>query len=59
MELITKNSDPHKYGYNAYSIEFDARSQFSLSNGKGDKSVITFGVDDSSSVHADNNKKLS
>ena len=29
-----------------------------MSNGKGGKSVITLGFDDSSSVHADNNKKV-
>ena len=49
------NGDPGKYSYSGSGIRFDARETFSLSNG----SVIIenetiFGVDNSSSVHADN-----
>ena len=49
------NADPDKYLYSGCGIRFDARETFSLSNG----SVIIenetiFGVDNSSSVHADN-----
>ena len=31
---LTKNADTNKFGYSRYGTEFDARSQFSLSNGK-------------------------
>ena len=49
------NADPDKYLYSGCGIRFDARGTFSLLNG----SVIIenetiFGVDNSSSVHADN-----
>ena len=37
---LTKNADPDKYGYNGYSNEFDARSQFLLSNGEWGKNVV-------------------
>ena len=36
---------------------FDARSQLSLPSGSCSKNVITFGVDNSSSVHVDNKNK--
>ena len=40
---LTNNTDPDKYGYSGYGIEFDTRSQFSLLNGKWGRNVI-FGV---------------
>ena len=44
--------------YSECSIGFDICRTFSLSNGSGfSKTMITFGADDSSSVHADNRKK--
>ena len=30
----TQNADSDKYGYNVYGIGFDARSQFSWSDGR-------------------------
>ena len=54
---MTKNSHPNKYGYNGYGIGFGSRSQFSLPNGEWCKNVI-FGVDNSSSVHANNRKNI-
>ena len=53
---LTKNVDPDKYGYGGEGIEFDACSQFSLSNGDGGKNVVIFGVHNSSSTYADNTK---
>ena len=54
---LAKNANPDKYVYGGYSIEFDSRSEFSLTDGSVGKNVITFGVDMSSSVHIDNKKK--
>ena len=54
---LNKNADLDKYRYSGYDIEFDARAQFSLSDGSWDKNVIIFGVDNSSSVHFDHKKK--
>ena len=54
---LTKNADPDKYGYKDYGIGFDACSQFSFPDGSWGKDVIIFGVDNSFSVHVDNNKK--
>ena len=54
---LTKNDDLNKYVYSGYGIEFDSRWEFSLPDGSVGKNVIIFGVDMSSSVHIDNNKK--
>lgn len=51
---LSKNADADKYGYSGYQIGFDARSQFSLSNGEWRQSAVIFGFDDSSSMYADN-----
>ena len=46
---LTKNDDCDKYFYSQYGTEFDARSNFSLSDGGGFvKNIITFGADNSS-----------
>ena len=39
---IYKIADPDKYGYKAYVIRFDARSQFSLPDGSWGRNVIIF-----------------
>ena len=39
------------------NIRFDSRSHFSIPDFNWDKNDIIFGVDNSSSVHVDNNKK--
>ena len=52
--MLTKNADPDKYGYSGYGIGFDTPLQFSLPNSSWGKNIILFGVDDSSSVHIDN-----
>ena len=41
LELLTNNTDPDKYGYSSYGIEFDTRSQFSIPNGEWGRNVIT------------------
>ena len=56
---LTKNADLDKYGCNGYGIEFDARSQLSLSSDEWDKNVVIFGVDSSLLVHVDNREKIS
>ena len=53
---LTKNNDPDKHGYSGYGIESDARSQFSL-NGEWSKNLVTFGVDNSLSLHTDKRRK--
>ena len=54
---LTKNANHNKYSYSGYGIEFDSRSLFSIPNFDWDKNVIIFGVDMSSSVHANNENK--
>ena len=54
---LVKNADPGKYVYSGYGIGFDLRSEFFLPNSSGDKNVIIFGVDMSSSVRIDNKKR--
>ena len=54
---ITKNADHNKYFYSRYGIRFDSRPLFSIPNFDWGKNVIIFGVDMSSSVHANNKKK--
>ena len=53
---LTKKADPGKYRYRGYDTWFDARSQLLFSDGSCGKNVVTFGVDISSFVHADNKK---
>ena len=40
LELLTNNTDPDKYGYSGYGIEFDTRSQFSIPDGEWGRNVI-------------------
>ena len=54
---LTKNADPDKYGCNGYGIGLDARSQSSLPDSSSGKNVSIFGINNSSSVHVDNNEK--
>ena len=55
---LNKNADPDKYKYFGYGIGFDARRNFSLSDGNGiGKNVKKCGPDMSLSVHIDNKKK--
>ena len=54
---LAKNDNLEKYKYSSYGLGFDSRSEFSLTVGSMDKSVITFGVDMSSSVHIDNKNR--
>ena len=57
---LTKNSDTNKYKYRGYSgcsIGFNLRSEFALPDWNMRRNVIVFGVDMSSSVHADNKKR--
>ena len=56
---LTMNDDPDKYGFSSYSIGFDARSQYSLSDGSWGQNVVIFGVDNRSSVYFDYKKKIS
>ena len=54
---LTKNADPDNYKYSGYSIGFDSRSEFSLSDGSMGIKVIINGAKMSSSVHIDNKGK--
>ena len=54
---MTKNADIDKCGYSGYGIGFDRKSSFSFPDGKFGQNVISFGVDMSSSGHADHKKK--
>ena len=54
---ITKTADPNKYSYSEYEIGFGSRSLFSIPNFSWGKNVIIFGVDMSSSEHANNKNK--
>ena len=53
----TKNADPNKYLYSGYGIGFDSHSRFSIPNFDQGKNAIIFGVDISSSMHANNKNK--
>ena len=53
---ITKNPDIDKYKYSGYGIVFDRKGKFSFGSGY-DHNTILFGVDMSSSVHANNKTK--
>ena len=52
---IVNNSDKGKYVYSGYGIAFDGEGEWSFDNGIP-RNVIIFGVDNSSSSHADNCK---
>lgn len=56
--MLTKSSDKDNYGYSGSGIGFGERSLISFSNGKFSKNAIIFGVGNSSSMHADNRKKI-
>ena len=56
-DKLAKSADWDKYIFSGYGIEFDSHSEISLLDGSVGKNVIIFGVDMSSSVHIDNNKK--
>ena len=52
---IVKNIDQEKYVYSGYKITFDKTGWWSFDNDSGTN--VMFGVDNSSSSHADNCKK--
>ena len=52
---IVKNSDKEKYVYSGYGIKFDSAGSWSFGNDFAGN-VVIFGVDNSSSSHADNCK---
>ena len=54
---LTKNADIDKYKYSGYGIGFDRQGGFSFGNGFG-KNCIIFGADLSSSLYANNKKKI-
>ena len=51
---LTKNADNDKHKYSGYGIGFDSEGNFSHPSGGLGKSVIIFGADMSSSLHATN-----
>ena len=56
---LNKNADPDKCSYSGYGIEFDTHGIFWLLDVSGfGKNEIIFGVDNSSSAHADNKKYI-
>ena len=55
---LTGIADFDKYKYSGYSIGFDGRGSFSLSDGSGfDENVIIFGTDMSTCGHVHDKKK--
>ena len=54
---LTKNVEIEKYKYSGYGTRFDRRSTFSFPGGEFGQNVLIFGVDMSSSIHIDNEKK--
>ena len=56
---LNKNPDSDKYSYFGYSISFHVCGTFLLSSGGFGKNVVIFGAYMSSSVHVDNEKKIS
>ena len=56
---LNKNADPDKRSNSGYDIGFDVRGHFSLLGSSGiGKNLIIFRPDNSSSVNADNWKKI-
>ena len=54
---LTKNANPNEYSYSGYGIGFHSCSLFSIPKFDWGKNAIIFGVDMSSSVHANNENK--
>ena len=54
---LAKSANPNKYVHSGYGIGFDSRSEVSLPDDSVGKNIIIFGVDMSSCVYIDNNKK--
>ena len=54
---IIKNAGPNKYCQSGHGTGFDSHSLFSIPNFDQGKNVIIFGIDMSSSVHANNKNK--
>ena len=54
---LTKNADINKYKYSGYGIGLDEKEAFSHQSGGFGNNLIIFGVDRSSSVHANNKKE--
>ena len=54
---LTRNANPDNSSYSEHGIEFESRALFSVPNSDWGKNVIIFGVDKSSSVHANNKNK--
>ena len=52
---VVKNSDKEKYVYSGYGILFNSAASWSFDNDIA-KNITLFGVDNSSSSHADNRK---
>ena len=50
---VVKHSDKEKYVYSGYGIAFDGQGEGSFDNDYA-RNIIIFGVDNSSSSHADN-----
>ena len=57
--MLTKDADQDKYSYSGYGIRFDFRSTFSFWNFDWGKNFVIFIIDNSSSAHIDNKKKIS
>ena len=53
---LTKNINIDEYKYSGHGIGFDRKETFPIRNGFS-RNCIIFGVDMSTSVHVDNNKK--
>ena len=51
---ITKNADTSKYKYKGYGICFDEGGMFSMGNINNGRNFLSFGVHESSLVHANN-----
>ena len=54
---LINNANIDQYKYSGYGIGFNVKVTFSVPTGGFGKNCIIFGVDMSSSVHADNTKK--
>ena len=54
---IPKNSDKEKYMYSAYRLTFYDEDSWGFDDDTS-RNVITFGVENSSSSHADNHKNI-
>ena len=58
VAYLATSDNPNKYEYSGCGIRFNACSQFSWSDHSWGENIVIVGVDNSYSVHIDNEKNI-